>query len=392
MNRVCVVTATRAEYGVLKNIIQEIERDKELELYFVVTGAHLSDSYGMTIQEIIDDGVSIAETIEILDDRNDELGITYAMARATAAFGEMFYRVKPKMLVVVGDRYELLPICQCAVVCGIPIAHISGGEITEGAIDDVIRHAITKLSYLHFPACEQYRQRIIQMGEEPDRVFNFGDVGVENIKKTKFMSRNELEESLDIKLDKPYACVTFHPVTLEKGMAEVQIKELLKALREIKDMQFIITKANADAEGMIINNCIDQVVSESVNCFTFYSLGIKRYLSLLKECEFVIGNSSSGIIEAPSLGIPTINIGNRQKGRLQASSVINCEPRFSEILKAIEIARSKEFKQLAKITVNPYGEGNTSSLIVRTIKEEIKQCGFSGKKFYDIASESIVKN
>ena len=268
-------------------------------------------------------------------------------------------------------------------------AHISGGEITEGAIDDAIRHAITKLSYLHFPACEQYRQRIIQMGEEPQRVFNFGDVGVENIISMKFMSQTELEKSLNLKLDRPYACVTFHPVTLEKASARQQIEELLSALAEVEDMFFIITKANADTDGMLINNYIDEFVAHKQNCVAFHSLGLTRYLSLLKGSEFIIGNSSSGIVEAPALGIPTINIGNRQKGRLQASSIINCEPQKEEIVKAVNKARSLEFKLIAEKTINPYGAGETSSLIIREIKKFLMQ-GNIMKHFYDMHGEKVI--
>ncbi len=382
--RICVVTATRAEYGILRNVIQKIVMDIDLELYLVVTGTHLSKKYGYTIREIQEDGIPISETIDILNEKNDEVGITEAMGKATIKFGEMFWRVKPSMLIVLGDRYELLPICQCALVCGIPISHISGGELTEGAIDDAIRHAVTKMSHLHFPGCEIYRQRIIQMGEEPDRVFNYGDVGVENIKKMEYMSITELEEDLGIALDKPFACVTFHPVTLEKQTAETQLKELLLALMEINDMQFIITKANADVEGKVINDCIDHYVTKSSNCVGFASLGIRRYLSLMKECEFVIGNSSSGIVEAPSLKVPTINIGNRQKGRLQAESILNCEPKKREILDSIRKARTMEFKRIAQKVKNPYGEGETSTLIVEEIKRFLNREDKMIKHFYDI--------
>ena len=384
MYKICAVTATRAEYGVLKNTIKRIIEDDELNLYLVVTGMHLSKQYGYTIQEIIDDGIPVSDTVEILSEENDERAVTNAMGKETIAFGEIFQRERPDMLLVVGDRYEILPACQCAVIFGIPIAHISGGEVTEGAIDDSIRHAVTKLSHLHFPGCEVYRQRIIQMGEEPQRVFNYGDVGIENIKKMEFMSKGELEKSLNILLDKPYACVTFHPVTLEKDSAERQIKELLSALREIKDMCFIFTKANADVEGQIINNCIDEFVEESENSVAFYSVGIKRYLSLLKGAEFVAGNSSSGIIEAPTLNIPTINIGDRQKGRLQAESILNCKPIKEEIIEAVKKARSKEFKKIAKHTKNPYEMGETSALIVNEIKRFLNTENNKVKHFYDM--------
>lgn len=391
MYKICVVTATRAEYGLLKNVIKEIEKDEDLDLYLIATGTHLSNDYGYTVQEIYDDGLIISDEIQILDDGNDELGIINTMANATRLLGEVLNRERPDLLVVLGDRYELLPICQCAVVLGIPIAHISGGEITEGAIDDFIRHAITKLSHLHFPGCEQYRQRIIQMGEEPNRVFNYGDVGIENIINMEYMSRQELEKSLNIKLDKPFACVTFHPVTLENACVEQQIMQVLDALKEVKDMIFIITKANADAGGKIINSCIDEFVKKNINSVAFYSVGIKRYLSLMKLSEFVLGNSSSGIVEAPSLKIPTINVGNRQKGRLQASSIINCEPKTNEILDAINMARTDAFKEIARNTVNPYGNGNTATLIVQEIKKYVSKDDLDNRKksFYDMAIERM---
>lgn len=391
MHKICVVTATRAEYGLLKNVIKEIEKDEDLDLYLIATGTHLSNDYGYTVQEIYDDGLIISDEIQILDDGNDELGIINTMANATRLLGEVLNRERPDLLVVLGDRYELLPICQCAVVLGIPIAHISGGEITEGAIDDFIRHAITKLSHLHFPGCEQYRQRIIQMGEEPNRVFNYGDVGIENIINMEYMSRQELEKSLNIKLDKPFACVTFHPVTLENACVEQQIMQVLDALKEVKDMIFIITKANADAGGKIINSCIDEFVEKNINSVAFYSVGIKRYLSLMKLSEFVLGNSSSGIVEAPSLKIPTINVGNRQKGRLQASSIINCEPKTNEILDAINMARTDAFKEIARNTVNPYGNGNTATLIVQEIKKYVSKDDLDNRKksFYDMAIERM---
>jgi GDP/UDP-N,N'-diacetylbacillosamine 2-epimerase (hydrolysing) len=319
-----------------------------------------------------------------LSDDDSELSLSYAMGRASSGFGEAFNRQKPDMLIVLGDRYELLPICSVAVVMGIPIAHISGGEITEGLIDDVVRHSITKMSYLHFPGSEEYRRRIIQMGEEPSRVFNYGDIGVENIKKTKLMSKTQLEKELNIKLDNPYACVTFHPVTLEKGMAGVQIDNLLAVLKETRDMQFIITKANADVEGQLINEYIDKFVDTTTNCVTFNSVGVVRYLSLLKYSEMVIGNSSSGIIEAPCFGIPTVNIGNRQKGRLRSDSVIDCEPTVDSIRTAIRKARTKEFRNIARNAINPYGDGETSEMIVKEIKRYFINDNGIIKHFYDL--------
>lgn len=369
MKKICVVTATRAEYGLLKNTIECIQNDEKLELCLVVTGMHLEKRYGYTVQEIMDDGIPIAEMIAIMSADNTELGITKTMATATLRFGELFERQRPDMLLVLGDRYELLPVCQCALIYGIPIAHISGGELTEGLIDDEVRNSVTQMSSLHFPGCELYRERIISMGKAPQTVFNYGDVGVENIRKMNYMALQELEESIGFRLDKPYACVTFHPVTKEKGTAREQIQALFEALEHFPEMKFIFTKANADAEGDIINEEIDQFVAEHDNCRAFFSLGIRRYLSALKYAAMVIGNSSSGIVEAPCFGIPTVNIGNRQKGRVQADSILNCEPVSEEIVRTMHKAFSQDFRNIAKRTKNPYGDGDTSEKIVETIKK-----------------------
>lgn len=329
----------------------------------------MSDRYGYTIKEIIEDGIDIAEQIDILGKEDGEAALLASVGRAATRFGEAFKRHAPDMVIVLGDRYELIPICQAAVVYGIPIAHISGGEITEGAMDNMFRNAVTQMSSLHFPGCEAYRQRIIRMGISPQNVFNYGDVGIENIKKTEFLPKDELFEQLGLCRDMPAASVTFHPATMERGSAKAQIDELLSALSEFHDIQFVITKANADVGGQEINDAIDLYVKESRNAHAFFSLGIRRYLSLLKYSEAVIGNSSSGIVEAPCFGIPTVNIGDRQKGRLLADSIINCTPTKETIVSAIKQACSPEFKEKAKRTVNPYGEGETSAMIVKEIKQ-----------------------
>jgi GDP/UDP-N,N'-diacetylbacillosamine 2-epimerase (hydrolysing) len=388
MKTICVVTATRAEYGLLRRVIRCIQTEDELELFLVVTGAHLSKEYGYTVKEIEDDGFPIAERIEILDESNTEAGVCRTMGNAAALFGEMFERRKPNIVIVEGDRYELLPICSSAMVFGIPIAHISGGEVTEGAIDDTVRHCITKMSYLHFPACEEYRRRIIQLGENPDRVFNYGDVGVENVRKMDYLSVQELENFMGISLDKPYASVTFHPVTLEKNTARQQTEALVSVLEEFKDINFIVTMANADPQGEEINKVFYTAEKRSVNIFCYQSLGIRRYLSLVRNAEFVIGNSSSGIVEVPCFGIPTINIGDRQKGRLRAQSVIDCEPDAEDIRKSIMKALAPEFRRIALKAANPYGDGDTARQIVATIKDFLLSEKIDiKKKFYDLGGE-----
>lgn len=384
MKKVCVVTATRAEYGLLKRTIQRILSDEALELCLVVTGTHLSKLHGYTVEEIEKDGFPIAERIEILQETDSEVGICRTMGRAADRFGQMYERQRPDLVLVEGDRYELLPICSSAMMFGIPIAHISGGEVTQGAVDDAVRHCVTKMSYLHFPGCEEYRRRIIQLGEAPERVFNFGDVGVENIRKTTYFSKKELEASLGISLGKRYASVTFHPVTLERDSARKQTQELLSVLEQYPDITFVVTMANADLQGQAINQLFEDSAKKHANIHCYTSLGIQRYLSLLKYADFVIGNSSSGIVEAPCFGIPTINIGDRQKGRLRADSVIDCEPIADSIQAAIGQALTPEFQKIAQKAKNPYGEGETSVQIVDTIKEFLMQDKIRlKKKFYD---------
>ena len=385
LKKVAVVTATRAEYGILRNVIDKIEKSAQLELCLMVTGTHLVPEYGMTVGEIVQDGYTIAEKIDVLLASDTPAAISKTMGLTMISFAEAFERQKPDCLVVLGDRYELVAVCSAAMNAGIPIAHISGGETTQGAIDESVRHCITKMSYLHFPACETYRRRIIQLGEEPERVYNFGDVGVEAVRLIPVMTKPELEQSIDFLLDKPYMSVTFHPVTLEAHEAERQMQELLDALDTFVDMKFVFTKANADAGGRKINEMIDAFVAGHDNCAAFASLGIKRYINLLRFCDGIIGNSSSGIVEAPAIGIPTVNIGNRQKGRLQADSILNCAPDREEIIRTVRESQTKEFQERARNTVNPYGDGNTSEKIVQTITEYLYQDKIClEKKFYDV--------
>lgn len=335
--KIAVLTATRAEYGLLRPLIGRIEQDKELELAILVTGMHLSEEFGNTYQEIIEDGFSIAVKIPILDQEHDAVAISRAMAVALLEFGKYFQVNRPDLLIVLGDRYETVAVCLAAVNDRIPIAHIHGGEITEGAVDDVFRHAITKFSYLHFPSTDSYAKRIIQLGEFPDRVFTVGALGVENIKNVKLLTKKELEDSIGMNLEGQYAVVTFHPVTLDEGDVEEQFGEVLYALDSF-NMKYIITKANADAGGHLINQMIDAYEAEHDNVLAVTSLGMKRYLSALKYCTMVIGNSSSGILEAPSFGVPTVDIGDRQRGRVAAETVIHCKIKKEEIKRAIQKA------------------------------------------------------
>ena len=380
---ITVLTATRAEYGLLKPVITKLLNEDNLIIKVVVTGAHLSPEFGMTYKEIEEDGISIDEKIPILLSSDTPAGISKSMGLAMIGFADYFERSKPDMLVLLGDRYETLAVACAAMNARIPIAHLYGGETTEGAVDEACRHAITKMSYLHFTSTDAYRRRVIQLGESPDRVFNVGALGVENALNIELFTKAELEKSIDWKLNKPYAVVTFHPVTLENKTSEQQIEELLSTLAGFEDMQFIITKANADAGGRIINQRIDEFAYQHGNVRVFDSLGMKRYLSALKYAIMVIGNSSSGIVEAPSFHIPTINIGDRQKGRIQAESIINCKAVQSDIMASIEKAILIKHNDLLNIK-NPYGNEHTADIIAANIEETVSGEIMLGKEFYNI--------
>lgn len=390
MKKICIVTSTRAEYGLLKNLIRRFIADQTFDVKLVVTGTHLCQEYGFTYREIEEDKIQIATKIDIIEHSNDEnTNVTASiMAQAMVKFAKYFEENRPAILVLLGDRYETLAIAIAAMNAGIPIAHLHGGETTEGAIDECFRHSITKMSYLHFTSTEEYRKRVIQLGETPERVFNVGALGVENCLSEKLFTKEELEEILDFDLSKPYAIVTYHPVTLEPDKAEYYLKPLLNALSRNRDINYIVTKANADEGGKVINAVLEQYVKTSTNAKLYASLGMKKYLSALKYAIMVIGNSSSGIIEAPSFHIPTINIGNRQRGRIQAESVINCEDNEELIVEAIVKARTVEFNERIKDIKNPYERMQTAEKIVSTIKKKLMQGDIDlMKSFYDIKND-----
>lgn len=385
MKKVCVITGTRAEYGLLKPLVQKINNDNSLELQLVVTGMHLSSEFGLTYQEIEQDGFEITERNEMLLSSDTPNGITKSVGLGTIGFADIFTRIVPDMVVILGDRYEALAAATAAMIHRIPIAHIHGGELTEGLIDESIRHAITKMSVLHFTSTEKYRNRVIQLGEQPDRVFYVGALGVENIKTRILMSKEQLEESLHFRLDKPYIMVTFHPVTLEDGTAQEQFENLLSALDSIEGYRIIFTKANSDTDGRIINSKIDAYVGKNKGkADAFTSLGMVRYLSAIKYCEMVVGNSSSGIIEVPSFHIPTVNIGDRQKGRVRGKSVIDCGCTQKEIEEAIHTAQTMRRNNMLKNEMNPYEGRNTSEIIVNLIKDYLESEIKIKKHFYDI--------
>lgn len=387
MKKVCIVTGTRAEYHLLYPLIKTISEDNELELSLVVTGSHLSEKYGNTYRDIEKDGFAINKKIPIIQEDDTPDDINAAMSQAIIGFSTYYRENNPDMVVLLGDRYELLSAAIAAMNYRIPIAHLHGGETTEGAIDECIRHAISKMSYLHFTSCEAYRKRVIQLGEDPERVFNVGALGLENIKNVNYISQSELEESLQFELGDSFAVVTFHPVTLETNTVKKDFEQLLNALLRFPDLKIVFTKANADSGGLCINEMIDEYVSTHPQQSTaVYSLGMVRYLSALKYAAVVIGNSSSGIIETPSFCVPTVNIGDRQKGRIQAINILNCAPKEEDIYRTIKKSLTSEFKQYAANTKNPYGDGNVSSKIVQQLKRFlIKERIDLKKSFYDIS-------
>ena len=386
MKRIGIMTGTRAEYGLLKSLMQEINKDNDLELYLIVSGMHLSPEFGMTYKEIEEDGFEINAKVEMLLSSDSPAGISKSIGLGVIGFADEFQRADLDMLILLGDRYEALAAAVAAMIMRIPISHLHGGELTEGLIDEGIRHSITKMSYLHFTSTEEYRRRVIQLGENPERVFCVGAIGVENIKKINLMTKEELERSIHFEIDENTVIVTYHPVTLENNTVEEQFLNLLEVLDRNPKIRMIFTKANADTNGRIVNELIDKYTAQnSERACAFMSLGQKRYLSALKYCRIVIGNSSSGIIEAPSFGKPIINIGDRQKGRICADSVINCGYTQQEIQQAMETALTKEFENKASNCRNPYEKENTAANIISVIKDYLLNDKIKLKKgFYDI--------
>lgn len=386
MYKIGVLTGTRAEYSLLKPLISKIDSDHELELCLIVTGSHLEEKFGDTYREIIKDGYPIAYQVPMDLVSDTPRAICISMSKELAGLADVFEQTNLDLLLLLGDRYETFIAAATAMMFRVPIAHLHGGEITEGAIDDSIRHSISKMSALHFVSTEVYSRRLKQMGEEPDRIWNVGALGVENIKQIKYLSREELCSRFSPLFGKPYILITYHPVTLEKGLTRLQFEDFLYVISQRKDYNYIFTYANADAEGSEINQLINCYVENNTNACVFKSLGQVGYLSALKYACCVAGNSSSGIIEAPSLHIPTINIGNRQKGRECSQTVISCGSAPQEINRAFEQALSKEFADRCKHYHNPYEGKDTSNQIIEIIKNALN-IGITLKKhFVDIQS------
>lgn len=380
--KICVFTGTRADYGLLRSLMLEIKADPELELQIVASGMHLSAEFGLTYREIEADGLVIDAKVEMLLSSDTAVGIAKSMGLGTIGFGDALERLRPDIALILGDRFEALAAAQAVLVAGIPLAHVHGGEISEGAIDESIRHAISKMAQWHFVAAEPYRQRVIQLGESPDAVFNFGAPGLDCLDGMEWLDRDQLAAELGMSLREPVLLVTYHPVTLGDGAPKRALGELLAALDQFPQATIVFTYPNADAGGRELIRSIDEYVARNLErTKAFVSLGQRRYLNLVKISDAVVGNSSSGLTEAPALKAATVNIGERQRGRLKAKSVIDAAEDRTAIAQAISKALSSEFQAGLADTVSLYGYGNAGRQIKAQLKNQLPECR---KKFFDI--------
>jgi GDP/UDP-N,N'-diacetylbacillosamine 2-epimerase (hydrolysing) len=381
--KICVISGTRAEYGLLRWVMQGIKDDPALTLQVIAAGMHLSPEFGLTYREIEQDGFRIDRKVEMLTSSDTPVGIAKSMGLGLIGFADALNELRPDLIVVLGDRFEIFAAVATALVARIPVAHLQGGETTEGAFDEALRHSITKMSHLHFVAAEEYRLRVIQLGEQPERVFLVGGMGIDNIKRLHLLDRAELEASLGFELRQKNLLITFHPVTLETATAADQMAELLAAVADLEDTQLIFTMPNADTDGRGLIKLVDQFVAQHPNARAYTSLGQLRYLSSIAHVDGVVGNSSSGLLEVPSFKKGTINIGDRQRGRLLAASVINCEPTRPSIAAALETLYDADFQASLSLVRNPYGEGGASEKVVETIKHYPID-GIAKKAFHDL--------
>lgn len=385
MRKVCIFTGTRAEYGILSRLIRKIADDSELQLQIVATNMHLSPEFGLTYKEIESDGFHIDKKVEMLLSSDTSNGTVKSMGLATIGFADALEDLNPDLVVILGDRYEMLCAAQACLIYNIPIAHIAGGGITEGAYDDAIRHCITKMSHLHFTSTKEHRNRVIQLGEQPNRVFWSGSLGVDNIRNEEILTREELEKSINFSLGSKFLLVTYHPVTMENESAANQCDALLSALEEVNsDYQVLFTLPNSDTNGRVISAKVkDYVTSNPDRAFAVCSLGKRRYYSALKYASAVVGNSSSGIIEAPIFKTPTLNIGNRQEGRTRCESIVDVSPFYNDIKKGLLRVLSSEFVKIALNTISPYEKENSVDTVFQVIKTFPLE-GITKKHFYDI--------
>ena len=381
--KICVVTGSRAEYGLLRWVMHGIKNDSSFVLQIIATGMHLSPEFGLTYKEIEKDGFLIDRKIEMLVSSNTSVGEVKSMGLGLIGFAEAFAELEPDLIVLLGDRFEVFTAASAALVAGIQIAHVHGGETTEGSIDEAFRHSITKMSHFHFVATEAYRRRVIQLGEQPDSVFNVGGLGVDSIKRLKLLDRTALEAELNFKLGNKNLLITFHPTAVSEDTSASQLKELLMALAELKDTHFIFTLPNADRGGRGMIQMVHDFVGDHPTARVYASLGQLNFLSCVAHMDAVIGNSSSGLLEVPSLHKATINIGIRQKGRVQAESVLNCEPKRDQIAAALQKIYLPDFKDKLMNRSNPYGEGGASDKILAMLNRcvETKK---NPKVFYDL--------
>ena len=381
--KVCIVTGTRAEFGLLRWLMQEIQAHEALELQLIATGMHLSPEFGLTYCEIEQAGFNIDAKVEMLVSADTASAVTKSMGLGLIGYADAYARLSPDLIVVLGDRFEIFAAAAAAMIAGIPIAHLHGGETTEGAFDEAIRHSITKMSHLHFVAAQDYRSRVIQLGEQPERVFLVGGLGIDAIKRTTLMTREALEASLDFRFGPRNLLITFHPVTLESQCSAHQMSELLMALDGLQDTHLIFTMPNADTGGRELASMVDAFVATHPSARAYSSLGQLRYLSCMRFVDGVVGNSSSGLAEAPSMGIGTIDIGDRQRGRLRASSVIQCEPTREQITRALARLYSPSFTASLPQVVNPYGTAGASQRIVEVLATHPLD-SLMKKKFHDL--------
>jgi GDP/UDP-N,N'-diacetylbacillosamine 2-epimerase (hydrolysing) len=368
--RICVFTGSRAEYGLLKPLLDEIKKDQLLDLKLIVSGAHLSREFGLTYENIEEDGFACDEKVEMILSSDTPVAICKSMGLGMIGISEALMRIKPDLFVILGDRFEIMVAAATALVCRVPVAHIQGGELTLGAIDNQFRHSITKMSLLHFVATDEYRDRVVQLGEDPSRVFNYGALNVDAIKKIELLSRKEIEKKLKLSLDPQSLLVTFHPVTLENNTAGEQFSQLIEAIHSFDRLKVVFTKTNADTEGRIINDLIDKYVEENPQkAVAFTSLGQLLYISSIFHIDAVAGNSSSGVIETGTFKLPTVNIGDREKGRILPDNVIDCDQSVESIRIALATALSKEFRDSLRDMVNPYEKENTAKNIVDRLRD-----------------------
>lgn len=388
MRKLCVVTGARSDYGLLYWLLKEIKADPILDLQLVVTGMHLSHEFGNTYQRITDDGFNIDEKVEMLLSSDTAVGITKSIGLGVIGFADAFQRVQPDCVILLGDRFETLAAAQAAFIAKIPIAHIHGGEVTMGAYDDGIRHSITKMSQIHFVATEVYRNRVIQLGEQPNNVHHVGAMVVDSLHNMKFLEKSELEQRLQISFQDKIFVVTYHPETLGCATVSDSFAQLLEALKSYPAVSLVFTKANADTDGRVINDMIDNFCAHHAHAKSFVELGFENYLSLLNIADLAVGNSSSAIIEAPYFRVPSVNIGDRQKGRILSDSIANCVPNTADILIAIQESQSEVLKEKISKMSLLYGSEAVAPRIVNILKN-INMKNIIQKQFYDIEANTL---